>query len=125
MHLMYKIYYYCRIWSWIRKIFLNSHFSNVDNLLSFVKSDGSHLVNLIKLVLITFPIWMIWCTRNYARFHIKIDVSRVISVIKDLTRLVRSSSKSYMRNDMFDFNVLKFFYIHTRSGQVLHPLSFI
>jgi len=27
-----------------------------------------------------------------------------------------------MRNDMFDFNVLNFFYIHTRNGKVLHPL---
>jgi len=77
------------------------------------------LVNLIKLVVITFPIWMIWRMRNYARFHVKIDVS---TIIKDLTCLVRSSSKSSMHNDMFDFNVLKFFYIHTRSGKVLHYL---
>ena len=27
-----------------------------------------------------------------------------------------------MRNDMFDFNVLKFFGINTRSGKVIHPL---
>ena len=63
--------------------------------------------------------------RNYARFQVKIDVSIVISVIKDLICLVRNSSKSSMRNDMFDFNVLKFFYIHTRSGKVLHCLPVI
>jgi len=36
--------------------------------------------------------------------------------------LVGSSSKSFMRNYMFDFNVLKFFGINTRSGKVLSPL---
>ena len=33
-----------------------------------------------------------------------------------------NSSKRSMRNDMFNFNVLKFFDINTRSGKVLHPL---
>jgi len=37
---------------------------------------------------ITFSIWMIWHMWNYARFKDKIDVSRAISVIKDLTCLV-------------------------------------
>jgi len=59
---------------------------------------------------------------NYARFLVKIDVSRIILVIKDLTCLVGNSSKSFMRNDMFDFNVLKFFGTKTRSGKVLSPL---
>jgi len=43
--------------------------------------------------------------RNYARFQDKIDVSMVISVIKDLTYLVGNSSKTSMKNDMLDFNV--------------------
>jgi len=45
-----------RIWSWVRKIFLTSHFSNKDDLLVFIKSDGSPLVKLIKLVVVTFSI---------------------------------------------------------------------
>jgi len=47
------------IWSWVRQIFLTSHFSNKDYILSFIKSDGSSLVKLIKLVVITFSLWMI------------------------------------------------------------------
>jgi len=47
--------------------------------------------------------------RNYARFQDKIEVSRAISAIKDLTRLVLNSSKASMKNDMLDFNVIKFF----------------
>jgi len=34
----------------------------------FIKSDGSPLVKLVKLAVITFSIWMIWRMRNYARF---------------------------------------------------------
>jgi len=49
----------------------------VDDIISFIKSDGSPLVNLIKLVVITFSIWMIQRMRIYARFQVKIDVSRV------------------------------------------------
>ena len=56
------------IWSWVRQIFLTSHLSNVEDLLSFIKSDGSPLVNLLKFVVITFSIWMIWRMRNYGRF---------------------------------------------------------
>ena len=44
---------------------------------------------MIKLVVITFSIWMIWRMRNYARFRDKIEVYRAISVIKDLTCLGR------------------------------------
>jgi len=55
--------------------------------------------------------------RNYARFHDKIDVSRAISVIKDLTCLVENSSKASMKNDILDFNVIKFFGINTRTGK--------
>jgi len=60
--------------------------------------------------------------RNYARFHNKIDVSRAILVIKDLTCLVRNSSKASMKNDMLDFDVIKLFGINTRIGKVLCPL---
>jgi len=60
--------------------------------------------------------------RNYARFQDKIKVSRAISVIKDLTRLVENSSKASMKNDMLDFNVITFFGINTRTGKVLCPL---
>ena len=72
--------------------------------------------------MITFSIWMIWRMRNYARFQDKIDVYRTISVIKDLTCLVENSSKASMKNDMLDFNVIKFFSINTRTGKVLCPL---
>ena len=71
------------IWSWVREIFLTFHFSKKDDVLSFIKSDGSPLVKLIKLTVITFSIWMIWRMSNYARFQDKIDVYRAISVIKD------------------------------------------
>ena len=93
------------------------------DVLSFIKNDGSSLVNLIKLVVITFSIWMIWRMRNYARFQVNIDLSRVISTIKDFTCLVGNSSKSNMMNDMYDFNVLQFVGINARTGKVIHLLS--
>ena len=65
---------------------------------------------------------MIWCMRNYARFQDKIDVFRAISVIKDLICLVGNLSKASMKNDMLDFNVIKFFGINTRTDKVFHPL---
>jgi len=34
------------------------------------------------------------------------------------------SSKASMKNDMLDFNVIKFFGINTRSAKVLRPLLF-
>jgi len=60
--------------------------------------------------------------RNYARFQDKIEVSRSISVITDLNCLMGNSSKASMKNDMFDFDMIKFFGINTRSGKVLCPL---
>ena len=66
------------ILSQVRQIFPTSHFSNKDDLLSFIKSDDSPLVKLIKLVVITFSIWMLWRMRNYAHFQDKIEVSRAI-----------------------------------------------
>jgi len=104
-------------------IFLTSHFSNKNDLISFIKSDGNLLVKLIKLAMIKFSIWMIWCMRNYARFQDKIEVSRAISVIKYLTCIVRNSSKVSMKNDMLEFKVLTFFGINTCSGKILRPLS--
>jgi len=65
---------------------------------------------------------MIWRMSNYARFQNKIDVSRTILVIKDLTFLVGNSSKTSMKNDMLDLNVIKIFGINTRTGKVFHPL---
>jgi len=65
---------------------------------------------------------MIWRMRNYARFQDKIDVSRTISVIKDLTCPVGNLSKASMKNDMLDFNMIKFFGINTCTGKVLRPL---
>jgi len=65
---------------------------------------------------------MIWRMRNYVRFQDKIDVCRVISIIKYLTCVVGNSSKASMKNDMLDFNVIKFFGINTRTGKVLCPL---
>jgi len=53
-HLFFECSNVLHIWSWVRHIFLTSHFSNKDNLLSFIKSDGSPLVKLIKFVVITF-----------------------------------------------------------------------
>jgi len=75
-HLFFECSNALRIWSWVRQIFSTSHFSNKDDFLSFIKSDGSPLVKLIKLVVITFSIWMIWHMRNYAHFQDKIEVSR-------------------------------------------------
>jgi len=60
--------------------------------------------------------------KNYARFQDKIEVSRAILIIKDLTCLVENSCKVSMKNDMLDFNVIKFFAINTHSGKVLCPL---
>ena len=51
--------------------------------------------------------------KNYAKFHDKIEVFRVILIIKELTCLVKNSSKASMKNDMLDFNVIKFFGINT------------
>jgi len=65
---------------------------------------------------------MTWHMRNYARFQDKIEVSRVISIIKDLTCLVENLSKASMKNDMLDFNVIKFLGITICSGKVLRPL---
>jgi len=65
---------------------------------------------------------MIWRMRNYPRFQDKIDVSRAILEIKDLTCLVGNSSKASMKNDMLDFNVIKFFGINTHTSKVLRPL---
>jgi len=60
--------------------------------------------------------------RNYARFQDKIDVSRAISIIKDLTCLVGNSFKASMKNDILNFNMIKFVGINTRTGKVFHPL---
>jgi len=51
--------------------------------------------------------------RNYAIFQDKIDVFKTILVIKDLTCLGKISSKASMKNDILDFNVIKFFFIYT------------
>jgi len=67
-HLFFECSNALHIWSWVRQIFLTSHFSNKDDLLSFIKIDDSPLVKLIKLVVITFSLWMIWRMRNYVRF---------------------------------------------------------
>jgi len=58
-HLFFECSNVLRIWSWVRQIFPTFHFSNKDVILSFIKSDDSFLVKLIKLVVITFSIWMI------------------------------------------------------------------
>jgi len=120
-HLFFECSNALYIWSWVRQIYLTSHFSNKDDLLSFIKSVGSHLDKLIKLVII-FSIWMIWHMRNYARFQDTIEVSRAILLIKELTCLVGNSLKASMKNDMLDFNVIKFFGINTHSGKVLRYL---
>jgi len=58
-HLFFECSNALHIWSWVRQIFPTSHFSNKDDLLSFIKSDGSPSVKLIKLAVIIFSIWMI------------------------------------------------------------------
>jgi len=60
--------------------------------------------------------------RTYAHFQDKFEVFMAISVIKDLTHLVGNSSKTSMKNDMLDFNVIKFFGINTSIDKVLRPL---
>jgi len=59
---------------------------------------------------------------NYARFQDKIDVSRAILVIIDLTCLVGNSSKASLKNDLLDFSIIKFFGINTHIGKVFRPL---
>jgi len=56
LHLFFECSNALGIWSWVWKIFPTSHFSNKDDILSFIKNDGSPLVKLIKLVVITFSI---------------------------------------------------------------------
>jgi len=58
-HLFFECPHALHILNWIQIFFLNVHFSNVDDLISFIKSDDSPLINLIKLVVITLPIWII------------------------------------------------------------------
>jgi len=58
-HLSFECSNALHIWRWVQHIFLTSHFFNKDNLHSFSKSDGGHLIKLIKLAVITFFIWMI------------------------------------------------------------------
>ena len=58
-HLFFEYSNVLHIWSWLRQIFLTSHFSNKDYLLSFIKGDDSPLVKSIKLTMITFSIWTI------------------------------------------------------------------
>jgi len=58
-HLFFECSNALHIWSWARRIFPTSHFSNKDDLLYFIKSDGSPLVKFVKLVVTTFSIWMI------------------------------------------------------------------
>jgi len=65
---------------------------------------------------------MIWRMKNYARFQDKIEFSKTILVIKDLTCLVGNLSKASIKNYMFDFNVFKFFGINTRTSKVLRSL---
>ena len=60
--------------------------------------------------------------RNCARFQDKITISKAILVIKDLTCPAENSSKTSMKKDMLDFNVINFFGINTRSGKVFCPL---
>jgi len=67
-HLFFECSNALHIWSWVRQIFRTSHFSNKDKFLSFIKSDCSHLVKLIKFFVVSFSIWIIWRMRNYARF---------------------------------------------------------
>ena len=58
-HLFFECSNAFHIGSWVQEIFLTSHFSIKNDLLSFIKSDDSPLVKLIKLIVITFSIWMI------------------------------------------------------------------
>jgi len=51
-----------------------------------------------------------------------IEVSKAIFVIKDITCLVGNFSKASMKNDMLDFNMIKFFGINTHTGKVFRPL---
>jgi len=60
---------------------------------------------------------------NYAHFQDKNEVFRVISVIKDLTYLVRNLSKLSMKNYILNFNMIKSFGINnTRTGKELFVL---
>ena len=58
-HLFFECSNALHIWSWVRQIFLTPQLSNKEDLLSFIKSDGSSLVKLLKLVVVTYSIWII------------------------------------------------------------------
>jgi len=53
-HLFFECSNALHIWSWVRQFFLTFHFSNKDDILSFIKIDDSPLVKLIKLDVIPF-----------------------------------------------------------------------
>jgi len=55
-HLFFECANVLRIWIWVRHIFPTYDFSNENDLISFIKSDRSPLVKLVKLVVITFSI---------------------------------------------------------------------
>ena len=44
-HLFFECSNALHIWSWVQQNFLTSHFSNKDDLLSFIKSDDSLWLN--------------------------------------------------------------------------------
>jgi len=58
IHLFFECLNVMHIWSWVRQIFLTSHFSNVGDLLFFLLGVMVPLINLIKIAMITFSIWM-------------------------------------------------------------------
>ena len=79
------------------------------DLISFIKSFGSPFKKLIKIVVVSFSVWMIWRRMNYSRFQQEINTHFSIDFIKNYIRMSCNSSNKSMYNDIFGFSILKFF----------------
>jgi len=66
---------------------------------------------MIKVIVITMIIWMIYRMRNYIRFEDPIKFSSPTFQISELVRMVVNKYKKHMSNIVSDFFVLKFFNI--------------
>jgi len=57
------------------------------NLVTFFKALGCVLIKLIRSVVVSYIIWMIWRMRNYAKFQKDILLQSTINTIKGYVRL--------------------------------------
>jgi len=111
------------IWSWLQNIFPDVNNFSCSGFITFLKSPDSPIIKRIKLVAITFSLWMIWRMMNHTRFQQCISMVCIIHLVKDCIRILGNRSKKRMSNQMDDFTVLKFFGISTRLGKVYVPVQ--